>query len=65
MKDIFKQRVKSLIVGVAVAFACGGVIISAQTESFSALVSRLLPEFRKSKRLYSKADSIIGKYLID
>jgi cytochrome c peroxidase len=44
MKDVFKRRVKSRIVGIAVAFACGAIIISAQTESFTSLVSRLQQE---------------------
>src|SRR3972149_2908720 len=53
MKDIFKRQVRALIVGIAVAFACGAIIISAQTESFTALVSRLQqgkPTFAKRQQ---------------
>lgn len=47
------MQIRSFIVGAAVALGCGVVIISAQTESFSALVARLQrdkPTFAKRQQ---------------
>jgi putative YphP/YqiW family bacilliredoxin len=60
MKGILKRRVRSLFVVGAVVFACGAIIISAQTESFSALVSRL----RQGKATFAKRqqDLLAARY---